>query len=80
MTTFIELNISPESRKIEISCKCEGEGEGSRYGNNGLPFSIGSGVKNGVTFHVFHQKEIGELLSRNMARTARIQLDGYLLD
>ena len=31
---------------------------------------------NSETFHSIHRKEIGELLAKNMARTARRQLDG----
>ena len=37
---------------------------------------FGSDNKNGETFHMFHQEEIGELLSKNRARTARRQLEG----
>ena len=31
---------------------------------------------NGETFHSFHREVIGELLAKNMARTARRKLDG----
>jgi len=38
---------------------------------------VASENKNGGTFHSFHQqKEIGELLAKNIARTARRQLEG----
>ena len=33
-------------------------------------------TKNGGTFHSSRKKELGELLAKNIARTARIQLDG----
>ena len=36
---------------------------------------FGSAVQNGGTFHTFRQ-EIGELLPKNTARTAKIQLEG----
>ena len=35
--------------------------------------------KNGATFHSFHQTEIGELLAKNIGRTAGRQLEGHLL-
>ena len=31
------------------------------------------------TFHSFQEEEIGELLAKNMARTARRQLNGLIL-
>ena len=32
--------------------------------------------QNGRTFHSFHEEEVGNLLPKNMARTARRHLDG----
>ena len=41
---------------------------------------FGSEYKNGGTFHSFHEEELGELLAKNLARTAIRRLDGrYLL-
>ena len=36
-------------------------------------------VQKGGTFQSFHEEEIGELLTKNITRTARRQLDGLQL-
>ena len=36
-------------------------------------------IQNGRTFYSFHKEEIGELLAKNVARTARKQLSGQHL-